>query len=59
MIFLAEEWNWSSWKRLPVDEKLDLELVINENSRLYIVGREIGDEDKEAEGVQRRIENKC
>jgi c-di-GMP-binding flagellar brake protein YcgR len=43
-------------KHLKPKEKLDLELELNENSRPYIVGMVLGGEDKEIDGIQRRIE---
>lgn len=43
-------------KPLFPNEKLDLELELNENSRPYIVGMALGGENKEINGVQRRIE---
>jgi c-di-GMP-binding flagellar brake protein YcgR len=43
-------------KPIPIDTKLDIEIELNDKTRVYVVGQVLGGEDKVIDGIYRRIE---
>jgi c-di-GMP-binding flagellar brake protein YcgR len=43
-------------KSIPIDTKLDMEIELNDATRVYVVGQVLGGEDKVIDGISRRIE---